>query len=118
MSTTYYSAYKFQVKFYDSSYNLIGSTDPQVVDFDFVNDIYNVVYSGTITIDNQLWQTIMTYPSNFYVSVVMYECNGNINNPVTDPHTTSFESPYTMYLSPGHVHSYTHSYSKYNSTRY
>jgi hypothetical protein len=122
VSTTYYSAYKFQVNFYDSSYNLIGSTEPQNMDFESENSMFNgnriVINRGTITINNQLWQIIMTYPSNFYVSVVMYECNGNINNPVTDPHTTSFESPYTMYLSPGHVHSYTHSYSKNNSTNH
>lgn len=113
--TTYFDANKFQVNFYDENYNLIGSTEPQVVSLEFMNDYLTVIYSGTITVDSQLWQTVMSYPSSFYVSITMYECNGNINNSIYNEHTTSFESPYTMYSIPVHVHSYTHDYVKNNS---
>ncbi len=107
----YYNARKFQVNFYDKNYSLIGSTTPQVVDINTEN-------VGTITVDSQLWQTIIIYPSNFFVSVTMYECNGNINNSVTDEYTTSYESAYTMYFSPGHVHDYTYSHLKYTSSQH
>ena len=105
----HFNARKFQVNFYDDSYNLIGSTSPQVVNFD------DTTCDGIITVDSQLWQTVMSYPSSFYVSITMYECNGNINNSIYNEHTTSFESPYTMYSIPVHVHSYTYDYVKNNS---
>ena len=107
----YYNARKFQVNFYNKDYNLIGSTAPQIVGTNTLN-------VGTITVDSQLWQTIISYPSNFYVSITMYECNGNINNSVTNEYTTSYESAYTMCFSPGHVHDYTHSYSKCSSSQH
>ncbi len=116
--TTYFDANKFQVNFYDANYNLIGSTEPQVINLEFVNDYYIVVYSGEITVDSQLWQTVMSYPSNFYVSITIYECNGDINNSITDEHTTSFESPYTMYFSSGHIHDYTNLHLKHSSSQH
>ena len=70
------NARKFKVNFYDENYNLIGSTEPQVVSFD------NTAHKGTITVDSQLWQTVLSYPSSIYVSITMYELNGNINNSI------------------------------------
>ena len=106
------NARKFKVNFYDENYNLIGSTEPQVVSFD------NTSHKGTITVDSQLWQTVLSYPSSIYVSITMYELNGNINNSIYNEHTTSFESPYAACSIPVHVHSYTHNYVKNNSSNH
>lgn len=110
-SSGYLNARKFQVNFYNENYNLIGSTAPQVINFD-------TSHTGIITIDDELWQNVMNCSSNFYVSITMYECNGVINNPIDNEHTTSFESAYIMYFSPGHIHDYTSSYLKYSSSQH
>ncbi len=107
----YYNKRKFQVNFYDKDYNSIGSTTPQAISTDTLN-------VGTIAVDSQLWQTVINYPSNFYVSVTVYECNGNINNSVSNEYVTSYDSAYTMYFSPNHVHDYTHLHLKYSSSQH
>ncbi len=104
----YYNKRKFQVNFYDESYNLIGSTTPQAVTLTSDN--------GTITVDSDLWETVISSPSCIYVSLTVYECNGDINTPMDSNNITSYESAYSLYFSSSHVHSYTYSFTKYNSS--
>ena len=106
----HFTARKFQINFYDENYDLIRSTPIEVVDIDDSNNV------GTFTIDDALfWETIIEYPTYFYVSVTVYEFDGDLNNTLTDSYVTYYESAYTMYFSPGHIHDYTYDYLKNNS---
>ena len=107
----HYCARKFQVNFYDDLYSVIGRTTPQVVTIDSSG-------IGTISIDDQLWQSLINSDSWFYVSITVYECDGNTNNSGNDYFITSYESAYTLYFSPNHIHSYTHSYERYNALKH
>ncbi len=88
--TGFYNARKFSVNFYDSSYNLIGSTDPQVVSLDSIG-------KGTISINESLWQSVLNLDSSFYVSVTMGEYDGDVNNSGSDYYITEYDSEYTRY---------------------
>ena len=108
----YFTARKFQVNFYDENYNLIVSTPVQVVELDDNN-------LGVITVDDELvWETIIDFPTYFYVSVTVYEFDGDLNNTLTNSYVTYYESAYTMYFSPGHIHNYTYNYIKNNSSNH
>ncbi len=105
----HFTARKFQINFYDENYDLIRSTPIQVIELDDNN-------VGAFTIDDALlWETIIEYPAYFYVSVTVYEFDGDLNNTLTDSYVTYYESAYTMYFSPGHIHDYTYDYLKNNS---
>ena len=107
----YYRARKFQVNFYNENYDLIGSTTPQALT-PSSNDNF------TVTIDSALWNTLVTYPTCLYVSVTVYECDGDVNNTSTNHFITSYESAYSFYLSSSHVHNYNHSYEHYNEIKH
>ena len=86
----FYNARKFQVNFYNRSYDLIGSTPRQTVTFDSSNE-------GSIEISDVLWQSVLNYGGLFYATVTVFECDGNLNNSDEGHFITHYESAYSSH---------------------
>jgi hypothetical protein len=89
-SNGYYNARKFSVNFYDYSFNYIGSTPEQIVSLDNGG-------KGYISIDADLWQSVLELDSTFYVSVTVGEYDGNVNNQGDGYFITKYESEFSKY---------------------
>ena len=91
-SSGYYNARLFQINFYDYYHlNLIYSTD--VCELSFDHDL-----RGTIPLNDELWKTLINEYPKFYMSLTVYECDGDIDNYGNDNFfVTSVESEFMLY---------------------
>ena len=93
-TSPYYEARRYQANFYDSSYELIGSTN--AVPFEMGDNNRYI-----LTVDGDLWTTLMNYYTDVYISITLYECDGDVNNFGNDTYySTGYESSYLSYSIP------------------
>lgn len=92
----YFNAKKYQVNFYDASYNLIVSTTP-TADYSIDQGPKRIL---NISIDSAVWNAVINHASEtYYISVTAYECDGDFSN--TENHlVTSYESAMAEYVNP------------------
>lgn len=86
----YFNKRKYSVNFYNSSYDIIGSTIPQEVTLDSTG-------KGSIPISESLWQSVLNSSTTFYVSVTVGEYDGDLVNIDDNTFITEYESEYTGY---------------------
>ena len=91
-SSGYYNARLFQINFYDYYHlNLIYSTDATPLELD-------QALQGFIDISDELWKTLINEYRKFYITLTVYEADGDICNYGNDDcFITSVESEYKLY---------------------
>ena len=83
---------KYRINFYDSMYNLIGSTEFQRLDAKFG------MIAETITISDELLNSIIDSGIIFYVTLEIQEGDGDYANFENDAYyITQYESDYSLY---------------------